>query len=198
MFSSKVCEFIKKMGMREIEYYNLISNQFSKNVTVFETMISFFMNKQNFKNSGFNDYVSNNKIDREADFFESLFEIFCCIELFISDGKLKLYKFRQPEWNVPRVVLNKSDFEFELLEDIKDIEFIYRGLSKDEFDSGAFGQSWTTDLSVAEDFASRDYNQPNGLVVKTLFNLEDVLHIAGLPEYEVIVENGAIKKNLLK
>ena len=73
MFSSKVCEFIKKMGMREIEYYNLISNQFSKNVTVFETMISFFMNKQNFKNSGFNDYVSNNKIDREADFFESLF-----------------------------------------------------------------------------------------------------------------------------
>lgn len=131
MFSSGVCEFIKKMGMPEIEYYDLISNQFGKNVTIFETMISFFMNKKNFKKSEFNDYVSNNKIDREADFFESLFEIFCCLELFISDGKLKLYKFRQPEWNVPCVILNKSDFDVELLEDIKGIKFIYRGLSKE-------------------------------------------------------------------
>lgn len=50
---------------------------------------------------------------------------------------------------------------------------------------------------MAEDFASRDYNQPNGLVVKTLFNREDVLHITELPEYEVIVDNGTIKKHLL-
>ncbi|RZK40645.1 MAG: hypothetical protein EOO90_14305 [Pedobacter sp.] len=176
------------------EYYDLISSQFSQNIKIFEDMISFFMNQQKISQSDFDSYIHDKDIDYNKDYFESLYEIFCCLELFISDGKLKLYKFLQPEWNVPRVVLNKSDFESVFSEDSQGIEFIYRGLSKEEFDSGEFRQSWTTDLSVAEDFSSRDYNQPNGLVVKTLFNLEKVLHIAKLPEYEVIVENGAIKK----
>lgn len=194
MFSFEVCEFIKKMGMDSQEYYDLIFDQFNKNISIFEDMISFFMIQSNFKNSEFYDYVSNNNIDSNTDYFESLYEIFCCLELFISDGKLKLYKFLQPEWNVPRVILNKSDFDSVFSVDSQGIEFIYRGLSKEEFDSGEFRQSWTTDFSVAEDFASRDYNQPNGLVVKTSFNLEKVLNIAKSPEYEVIVENGAIKK----
>lgn|GEM_PF-3395060 len=194
MFNCRVCKFIEKMGMDAKEYYDLISSQFSQNIKIFEDMISFFMNQQKISQSDFDSYIHDKDIDYNKDYFESLYEIFCCLELFISDGKLKLYKFLQPEWNVPRVVLNKSDFESVFSEDSQGIEFIYRGLSKEEFDSGEFRQSWTTDLSVAEDFSSRDYNQPNGLVVKTLFNLEKVLHIAKLPEYEVIVENGAIKK----
>jgi len=194
MFSFKVCKFIEKMGMDPKEYYDLISNQFNKSISIFEDMISFFLIQKDCTHSEFDDYVSNKNIDRNANYFESLFELFCCLELFISDGKLKLYKFKQADWNLPQVVLNKSDFQVIDASQNQSIEFIYRGMSKKEFDSGKFGQSWTYNLETARSFSKLDYNQPNGLVVKTSFNLEKVLHIAELPEYEIIVENGAIKK----
>lgn len=43
---------------------------------------------------------------------------------------------------------------------------MYRGLSRNEFDSGNFGQSWTYNLEIAFDFSKLNYNQPDGLVVK--------------------------------
>lgn len=157
------------------------------------------MNQQKISQSDFDSYIHDKDVDQNKDYFESLFELFCCLELFISEGKLKLYKFKQPEWNLPRVVLKRSDFR--VADSVKNhsIEFIYRGMSKEEFDNGKFGQSWTLNLETARSFAKLDYNQSDGLVVKTPFDFESILHIADeLPEYEVIVEQSAIKKSFVE
>lgn len=199
MFSFKVNEFIEKMGINPHEYYNLIFLKFNSSISIFEDMILFFMIRKDCESSEFNCYVNNKKIDKKENFYESLFELFSCLYLFISGGKLKLYKFKQAEWNLPQVVLKRSDFPIINTFQNQSIEFIYRGMSKEEFDNGNFGQSWTLNLETADCFAKLNYNQPDGLVVKTAFKIESILHIADeLPEYEVIVEQGAIKKSLVE
>lgn len=198
MFNYSTCKFIEKMGMDSKEYYNLISNQFSQNIKIFENMISFFMVKQKIIQTEFNSYLRDNGIDKNEDCYESLYDLFCCLKLFISYGKFELYKVKDPEWNVPRVVLNRSDFQSAYSMKNHSAKFIYRGMSKEEFDNGTFGQSWTLSLETARLFAKLNYNQPDGLVVKAPFKFENILHITDeLPEYEVIVEQGAIKKSLV-
>ena len=198
MFSFKVSEFIEKMGMDPDEYYDLISLEFNNSISIFEDMILFFMIQEDCEHSEFYDYVNNKNINNNVNYFESLFELFSCLELFIPDGKLNLYKFKQAEWNLPQVVLKKSDFPVIDAFQNQFIEFIYRGMSRNEFDSGNFGQSWTYNLETACDFSKLHYNQPDGLVVKTSFNKGKVLHIAELPEFEVIVEQSAIKKSFVE
>lgn len=198
MFDSKICQFFEKMGMSSTDYYEDIINQFNQNITTFENMLLSIIDSKSLDKNDFNEYIQINNIDMESEYYDSLYDIFCCISLFVNYGKLHLYKFRQPEWNVPSVEMIKADFcSLPCITD-QPIEFIYRGMSNKEFLSGDFGQSWTTELNIAQEFASREYNTPDGVVAKIPFNLDYVLHIAELPEYEVIIEKDAIREICVK
>ncbi len=194
MFKTDVSDYLANMGMDANWYYGHLLNHFSENLKIFEDMILAFKGSRKISESNFNNYVIGNGIEKEGDFYDSLYDFFCCIRQFENYGKLELFRYRQPEWDVPRVVLTKSDFSSQKNVVVGDLE-IFRGLSVTEFQRGKFGQSWTTNIDVAYDFAHREYNQPHGLIIKTIVKSDMILDIAQLPEYEVIVEHGSIMKS---
>ena len=102
---------------------------------------------------------------------------------------MEAYKFRQPECGSPQIILNKSDIPNSNIHLLSEGQKIYRGMSIKEFTSGCFGQSWTTDKAIAENFAFNVYfDDPPGIVVSTKLRLSNVIHYSDdHPEFEVIV-----------
>ena len=81
---------------------------------------------------------------------------------YSAGGILAVYKGREAEVWYPKVIIHSN------LGDRKDIELlnsevvIYRGASKDEYNSKVFGQSWTLDEDIAKQFAFEHYEgQPD-------------------------------------
>ena len=118
-----------------------------------------------------------------------------------ADGGLRdLYTFQENESWFPKVTLKK------VLEpnDISTLEtefLIYRGCSRSEYESGKYGQSWTTKRQVAEEFAFSHYcsqewlKSENRIVVCANFYRKDVLFSdqSECGEFEVAIRVEALQ-----
>ncbi|MCU4482117.1 hypothetical protein [Acinetobacter ursingii] len=127
----------------------------------------------------------------------SLYELFNNIRQFNHGGKFGLYKEQAVEWGLPTIVLELADLSDRGdLDILKEGQDIYRGMSWDEYISGKFGQSWTTDIDVARKFSETTYSdRPKGIIVKTRLIKENVIHYENAVEYEVIMVNYSVKKS---
>lgn len=117
------------------------------------------------------------------------------MRLFKDGGKLKLYKHRQAEWEGPIVRISRSGCPNPKLDLLADKNCIYRGMSVAEYESGSFGQSWTTDVQVAKKFAVDTYeSQRDGVVAVADLNKSDVIYVfADDPESEVVINSSSIR-----
>src|SRR5690606_38429574 len=92
------------------------------------------------------------------------------------------------------VTLEKTDVPTTDLDSLSDISEIYRGMSLAEFQSSKFGQSWTTDISIARKFAFETYrDKPRGLVAKAQLDIKSVIYYSlEDSESEVIMQSDSI------
>ena len=127
------------------------------------------------------NFAYEKKIDedtQESLIFNSICNAFVC---FKKGGIYDLYKFLQAEDPYLKMIIRvKIEHEKNNIESLPEEIVIYRGTSKEEFDSNKFGQSWTLDKNIADEFAFKHYAHQEGykntirVILKTDFKKSDV------------------------
>jgi hypothetical protein len=77
---------------------------------------------------------------------------------FKQGGLLSMYQGREAECWYPKVVINSFIGDFDDIESLSEPIIVYRGTSKDEYNSKNFGQSWTLSEEIANEFAFEHYS----------------------------------------
>lgn len=125
--------------------------------------------------------------------FDSIRHAFICFNQY---GLYDLYKYRQAEEWYPKIIIRrKIEHEKNKIENLSEAIEIYRGTSKDEFDSNKFGQSWTLDKNISDKFAFEHYAHQEGykntirVILKADFKRSDVYFFdENDSEKEVIID----------
>ena len=196
IFDKENVEYLKTMGINVDAYEKSLVEEFSNDTLCFQKLIQAFKNAPGdaIKTELFNSFYESIGHPAEGAIHEKLFDLFNYVRLFNGGGKIILYKGRQAEWDGPKIRLSRSDVPNSDIHLLVGNESIYRGMSTDEFHSGDFGQSWTTDILTARRFASEVYgDKPTGVIAGTKLNLSDVIYYSKSDqEHEVIVAYGRI------
>ncbi len=118
---------------------------------------------------------------------------------YISGGMHELYTYQENEAWHPKInlyqVITPNDID-SLGETIE----IFRGCDRSELDTGNVGQSWTTNLTVARDFAFQHYDgaewlvEGNRVVLKAVCSRNDILFSdqTEYGEYEIVARQGSL------
>lgn len=196
IFDSKSIERLSAMGINAAEYSQQLTEKLGHQSSVFQLLLENFWNKKlsNLDNTPFKSFYTLTKLPIEGEIYNSAYDFFNYLRLFNSGGKLALYKHRQAEWKGPAISLYKSDFPDKNLHLLTNKNYIYRGMSINEFESKNFGQSWTTDIAVAMKFAQETYeDQLDGIVAMSNLDLPNVIYVfPNDHESEVVVAKGSI------
>ena len=121
------------------------------------------------------------------------------IAVFAQGGLRDLYVYQANECWYPRIILTKV-LEHNDIANLPNSIEIYRGCNIDELEKMEFGQSWTTSLEIAKNFAyghyeSQDwYEQSCRVVLKGTIRRENVFYSdqSENGEYEVSVETSKL------
>lgn len=120
---------------------------------------------------------------------DSLRHAFCS---YAYGGLHQLFTRQENEVWYPKVILNR-ELKPNDISCLPDFVTIYRGTDQTEFDTKSYGQSWTTELQVAEAFAFQHYvSQPwfkacDRIVLKTTYPKSELYFSHQTCEYEVVV-----------
>jgi hypothetical protein len=118
----------------------------------------------------------NEKTDN-YEIFESLRHAFTS---FTTGGLFDLYVYQSNESWYPKIVL-KSELKPNDIENLSGTIDIFRGCNISEFDCNKYGQSWSTSMQVAKEFAYKHYasqswyEEEKRCVLKAIIKKEDVL-----------------------
>jgi len=104
--------------------------------------------------SCFNLKVESIKDERLYEVFDSMRHAFTS---YASGGLYDLYIYQSNESWYPKIVL-KSELKPNDILDLPSKLVIYRGCNGIELATGKYGQSWSTNFEVAEEFAYQHYN----------------------------------------
>lgn len=196
VFSKENRVYLKTMGIDPKAYEQSLIKEFSDKAHWFQEIIASFKDvpEKEMSTESFNAFYDSTGYPLTGSFFNKIYDLFNYLRLFKKGGKFNLYKNRQAEWDGPKVRLDKWDAPSSDIHLLSGEEPIYRGMSENEFNSGTFGQSWTTDVSTAKRFAQETYqDEPPGIIATTKINIPDVIHYSkDDPEHEVIVVDGGI------
>lgn len=142
-----------------------------------------------------NQYAINQMkdFDEEGAVYQVIDSIRHAFSSFAFNGLHQLYTRQENEVWYPKVVLT------EILEpnDISSLApeiTIYRGCDVGEHSSGLYGQSWTTSLDIAREFAFGHYanqswyDQSKRVVLKCNYSRSDILFSDQSVEFEVAVK----------
>lgn len=77
---------------------------------------------------------------------------------FKQGGILYMYQCREAECWYPKVIVNSFLGKTEDIESLSEPIIVYRGTSKEEYNSKNFGQSWTLSEEIASEFAFEHYS----------------------------------------
>lgn len=115
---------------------------------------------------------------------------------FKQGGILNMYHYREAEVWYPKVIINKFIGNVEDIKELDDEIIIYRGTSKEEYNSSIFGQSWSINQKVAYDFAFVHYRgqvkyiNTHRIILKTKIKKELIYYFAkNGRENEVIIDS---------
>lgn len=200
MFEKKAKERLQSMRINPDSYYSYLSKKFDAEVIVFNEVLKYFDSIQKVGDHlEFNQFWEEkypNK-DTETELHSFSYELYNNLKRFYEDGVYNLFKFKQAEWGAPEIVILEADVppDSNNKSSLNYIQTIYRGLDPQEHFSKDYYQSWTTCKEKAVEFSNSTYSyKPNGIVVKTDINKEDIIYYnENDPEKEVIVRKGAIK-----
>ncbi|KZN32896.1 hypothetical protein [Pseudoalteromonas luteoviolacea] len=198
MISDKSKTLLEQMRIDADEYFESLHKRFHDDYRVFTDVLdSFNCNTKTQPEFAFRDFWQQKYASYpiESELCNWAFELFNNIKRFYSGGVFELFKNRQVEWGAPPIRIKREDIPTN--SDIKQLEVevtIYRGLSRDEFESKNYAQPWTIDIETARRFAHEIYkDKVKGIVVKAAVPRSKVIYFdAKDNEQEVIIEYGVI------
>lgn len=135
--------------------------------------------------------IDNVKVNAVLD---SIRHAFCS---FAYGGLHQLFTRQENEAWYPKVILN-CELKPNDIESLPDVVIIYRGTDASELKLSSFGQSWTTKVEVAREFAYKHYegqgwfNKESRIVLKTEYLKCFVYYANQAPEYEVAIDTSKI------
>lgn len=220
IFSSDVENFLRnELSICIDDLSNIISTEVPKSSCWFNSLFEYMINLQipyecipndsSHKNNVINNkYVNKeleqffeksklNKKDREYFIFDNIRHSFAS---FIRGGILEMYQCREAEteW-YPKIIINKFMGITTDINKLEDEIKIYRGTSKEEYDSKKFGQSWSIDKEIASKFAFEYYrNQAHHqntvrVVLSTIISKDLILYYKeDGREKEIIVDSNKL------
>jgi len=121
---------------------------------------------------------------------------------YCQGGILEVYKHREAEGWYPKIIIDSNLGDRNDIERLNNEVVIYRGTSKDEYNSKTFGQSWTLDEEIANKFAFEhyegqpDYENTTRVILKAKINKQHIYYYKEEnKEQEVIVNSNMIISN---
>lgn len=178
MFSGNTLKQLNLMRVDSDDYFRNLVDKFGADVKYFDELINKFSKVTEEDRALFMDYCNSHNIDSDSLLLDHLYEAFNNLISFNSGGVLSLFKFKSAESGAPRVNIRKEDLaSYGDIDMLSEKTIIYRGMSKQEYESKKFTQHWSTDPNKAKEFAEDIYTDaPDGIVVKAVINKEDVIH----------------------
>ncbi|MEO5379138.1 MAG: hypothetical protein H7832_15360 [Magnetococcus sp. DMHC-6] len=202
IFTAINIEKLKAMRIVPEIFSDSLESKHSKDAHYFDVLLGQLSvdETQELTAEHFNEIIKHLEVSDNSLIFNQLYDLFNYIRLYREGGVFKLFKERQAEWGGPKVTITESDVPLWNSGELEEPITIYRGMSRVEYDSGNFGQSWTIKKEVAHRFATDTYcDEESGVVVKTIVNIESILYFdCNDCEGEVIVNNGSILKTAIE
>ncbi len=224
IFSVNGETFLKdQMNIDVDDLTNKILNDVPNSISLFQSLIDFIstitlpytytsemgsfnnIKNEDFINKELSRFYEKYKITdtvAEYNLFDSVRHAFL---LYSSGGIYDLFKHRETEEWYPKVIIRKNIGSREDIDVLNDKITVYRGTSKDEYESCQFSQSWTTDKGIANDFAFYRYvglpKYANTLraLVEAKINKKDIyLFSQNDYEKEVILDERKLIKSSIK
>lgn len=189
-FSDDCRGYLFQMGIDPDLYHADLSSRFNNGVNLIDSLITNFGIKGNScETKAFNLHMKQQGVSDDSEILNHAYDIFNYIKMFRNGGRFELFKGRQAEWEGPVVTLRSEDVPKSDVDALTEGMPIFRGMSEDEFNSGQFGQSWTTSYDVAKRFAKETYvDLPQGIVVRTFLDKNNAIyHSKTDSELEVIM-----------
>lgn len=183
-----LAHFYSKYFSFSNEIQNLIDNKLLEMLEV-----SHSIKDGNTSEKDFNKLFYQDGDHLTNDFLQVLFD--CFREWQTSEGvelqkNLYIHQNRSTDNWFPLVIIDK---QINQCGTMNDFISVFRGCSKDEFDTNVFQQrqSWTTNFNVAKLFAfshpPQSTNLKNRIVIKALVKNCDILWDIGLAESEIVL-----------
>ena len=200
IFSVKSSRQLESMRIEpEAFSASLVEKNGKKCALYFDSLIDQFSgcSAQELTNECFNKFCEDYDIPEDSLIFNQLYDIFNYLRLYREGGVFGLFKGRQAEWAGPKIRITESDVPPWDSSRLKEPMPVYRGMSKAEYESGDFGQSWSVQVETAHRFATEIYSDiDSGVVVKTIVLLESVIYFSPQDcEGEVILKVGSVSKD---
>ena len=224
MFSKKAQEYItNEMSICIDDLTYKILNDVPKNSLffndLFEYMIelelphSYDLDVSSPINDENNEFLNNKLCDffKNSGFDEKSLEYFIYDNIrhaflhFKEGGILQMYQHREAEIWYPKVIIKKF---LGIQTDIDKLEnkiTVYRGTSREEYDSKKYGQSWTLNENVAKEFAfihyssQEDYQNTKRVLLSTVVDKKSIFYYdKNGAESEIIVDTAKLNKDLVR
>ena len=178
-FSDESRAYLIRMGIDPDLYHAALSSSLKNDVELIDSLVTNLGVRTSIivETEVFNLYIKQHDIPSDSEIFNHAYDIFNYIRMFKESGRFGLFKGRQAEWEGPVVTLRPEDVPKSDVEVLTEGIPIFRGMSEVEFNSGQFGQSWTTDLEVAKRFAKETYSDMGqGIVARTFLNKNNAIY----------------------
>lgn len=154
-------------------------------------------------------FLEKKGFTEDSEEYPILDTICLCYINFKEDGIVRMYKNRQPEFWYPKVIITQFIGIKEDIDELDDEVLIFRGTSKEEYDSGIFRQSWSLSKTIAKEFAFSTYKEQDyykntlrvvlSATIKKYFILfYDKNRKEHKREDEVIIDTKTLSKNMVR
>ncbi|MGB5792963.1 hypothetical protein [Poseidonibacter sp.] len=149
----------------------------------------------------YTSFWENNDINDEKPYYELFDNFWRIIKHFKSNGIIFAYeKMDSEDLYYPKIILNKYYGNDDDINELDESITIYRGTSRDEYDSGDFSQSWSLSYDIAKKFAFEHYiwckQGTCRVILKTDITKSDIFYFnKNNTEQEVIVNSNKLDKS---
>lgn len=180
----------KPLIVKTIEYFCEVLIEFEPERQPFE----FDYYSSNEAEDAINDYANTitDSLDEESLTYQVIDALRHAFSSYACNGLLQLYTRQENEAWYPKVVLNNV-LEPNDISSLPSQITLFRGCDISEYETGCFGQSWSTSEEIASLFAYSHYaeqdwyDQSNRVVLKCVCARSDVFFSDQSVEYEVVV-----------
>lgn len=112
---------------------------------------------RNFLQENLERLFLTNNVEEDTNAMKIYEELYHALRSFVGEGLEGLYIHRASEFWYPKVIIKSIMGDKSFIDELDDIITIYRGTSQDEFESRIYGQSWSLEMTQAENFAFVHY-----------------------------------------
>jgi len=118
---------------------------------------------------------------------------------FAFNGLHQLYTRQENECWYPKIILDEVLTPNDI-DSLPEVVRLYRGCGVNEYETGEYGQAWTTSIDRAKDFAYNHYqgqgwfNIDDRVVLETMYSRNNVLFSDQSVEFEVVVDASKLGK----